>query len=99
MKTHIVEQDKNGFITPIEYVYLVRQTQPEEDYNNYTIAVYTDEQDAIALSRKLNKEYGYGVRFDENYDYVESEDDYDYDNIHYYDVDKKTINPDMNLYL
>ena len=46
MKTHIVEQDRDGMIIPIKTVWLVLQTQPECDYRDYPIAVFTDEDDA-----------------------------------------------------
>ena len=96
MKTHIVEQDKNGFITPVKYVYLVRQTQPIDYYDQRTIAVYTDEQDAVMLARKLNKEYACGVVLNDDGDFYELDDA---ENLHYYDVDEQPVNPDMNLFL
>lgn len=37
-------------------------------------------------------------RFDENYDYIESDDDYDYDDIHYYDWEKLEINPSLKQF-
>ena len=82
-----------------KYVYLVRQTQPVDYYDQRTIAVFDDENKALELARALNKEYGYGVRFDENHDFVDYDDDYEYDNVHYYDIDCQELNPDMNKYL
>ena len=96
MKTHIVEQDKNGFITPVKYVWLVRQTQPIDYYDQRTIAVYDNEQDAITLARKLNKEYACGVVLNDDGDFCELDDA---ENLHYYDVDEQPVNPDMNLFL
>ncbi len=81
-----------------KYVYLVRQTQPVDYYDQKTIAVFDNKAQAEKLARALNKEYGYGVRFDENYDYIEEDDDYDYDNIHYYDIDCQELNPDIKKY-
>lgn len=90
MKTHIVEQDKNGFITPIKNVWLVRQTQPVDDYDQRTIAVFTDKQDALNLARRLNKVYGQNCIFDEDWDLVE----YDMqDDPHYYDIECQELNP------
>lgn len=96
MKTHIVEQDRNGFITPVKYVWLVRQTEPENDFQNETIGVFTDEQTAINLARKLNQKYGENCVFDNNWDFVEF--NYDGDPI-YYDVDRQKINPNTKEYL
>lgn len=76
-------------------VYIVRQTQPCEYIQDKTIAVFDNQEQAEKLSRALNKEYGYGVRFDENYDYIESDDDYDYDDQHYYDWVVMKVNPDL----
>lgn len=44
-----------------KYIWLVRQTQPIDYYDQKTIAVYDNEQDATTLARKLNKEYACGV--------------------------------------
>ena len=81
-----------------KYVYLVRQTQPDDNYNEKTIAVYENKETAVELARQLNKEYGHGVRFDENYDYIEDDDDYDYDLVHYYDVESQEVNPNPEDY-
>jgi hypothetical protein len=93
-KTHIIEQDKNGNCFPVECVYLVRQTQPEEDYRNTTIYVFTDKRDATKEARKLNKEYGQGCIFNDKGDFVEVDYEDSYvDGVHYYDVEEIIINP------
>ena len=79
-----------------KYVWLVRQTQPIDYYDQRTIAVYDNEQDAITLARKLNKEYACGVVLNDDGDLCELDDA---ENLHYYDVDEQPINPDMNLFL
>ena len=80
-----------------QYVYLVRQTQTVDYYDERTIAVFTDKEKAYELARKLNKEYGDGCQFDDDYNFIEPGTDYD--SLHYYDVDCKELNPDMEKYL
>ena len=76
-----------------QYVYLVRQTQTVDYYDERTIAVFTDKEKAY----KLNKEYGDGCQFDDDYNFIEPGTDYD--SLHYYDVDCKELNPDMNDFM
>lgn len=78
------------------YVYLVRQTQPVDYYEEKTIAVFGDKEKAYELARKLNKAYGCGCVFDGNWDLVELDDG---ENLHYYDVDCQELNSDMEKYL
>lgn len=87
---------KRDFPPQKQYVWAVRQTQPAEYYQDRTIAVFDNQEQAERLARSLNEQYGYGVRFDENHDYIESDDDYDYDDVHYYDWVKLEINPNEN---
>lgn len=79
-----------------KYVYLVRQTQPVDYYDQKTIAVFDNKEQAEKLARALNKEYGCGCTFDENWDFIELDDA---DNLHYYDIDCQEVNPDLNDYL
>lgn len=79
-----------------KYVYLVRQTQLMDDYNKTTIAVFDNKELAKKLARFLNKKYGTGVVFDDNWDFVEWT--CETDNIHYYDVDCQETNPDLKKY-
>lgn len=81
-----------------KYVWLVRQTQPASYYQCQTIAVFDNKKQAERLARLLNKQYGYGVVFNKNYDYIGDDDNYDYDDIHYYDLEKLEINPDENKF-
>lgn len=76
-------------------VYVVRQTQLECGYENTAIAVFDDEATATKLARALNKEYGFGCIFDDDWDFVE----YELDDCHYYDVDSMELNPNINDYL
>ena len=88
MKPHIIEQDRDGMIFNIDYVYLVRQTQTTENFFNTTIYVCTDEDEAIRRARELNKTYGSGCEFDDDWEMIEITDD-DY---HYYDVEPIKLN-------
>lgn len=98
MKTHIVEQDRDGMIIPIKTVWLVLQTQPSSDYERETIAVFTDEEDAVSLARRLNKVYGAkNCHFDEDWDFIDYEGCYDC--CHYYEVESIELNPDPEDYL
>lgn len=66
-------------------VYLVRQTQTVEDYQEKTIYVCSTEEKATMYARKLNKQYGYGAIFNKYYEFVEVKN---YDSHHYYDIEK-----------
>lgn len=68
-----------------KYVYLVKQTQPECDYHNTTVAVYSDKETAKNVARNFNATYGANCVFDENYDFVELNCNGD---PHYYTVEK-----------
>ena len=54
-----------------EYVYLVKQTQPECNFNDTTIGIYSDMDVAINMARNYNAVYGANCVFDENHDFVE----------------------------
>jgi hypothetical protein len=77
-------------------LYLVRQTQPIDYFDQKTIAVFDNLEQAQKLARKLNKEYGCGCVFDDNWDFVELDDA---ENLHYYDIDIQELNPDLQKYL
>ena len=81
-----------------KHVYLVRQTQPVDYYEEKTIAVFEDRQQAEKLAQELNKEYGQGVVFDKDYNFIDFDPDYDYDSIHYYDIDAQEVNPKFEDY-
>lgn len=97
-KTHIIEQDKNGNCFPVEYVYLVRESESStlgEEWSgsqDTTIYVFTDKDEAIKVARKLNKTKGQGCEFSKEGDFIERDYDLDED-IHYFDVQKIIINP------
>lgn len=84
----------------IKGVWLVRQTQPIEEYYQRTIAVYDNEEDARKLAQRLNKCYGRGCEFDEDWDFYqidwEHTDEYNY---HYYDIEYQELNPKDSDYL
>lgn len=98
MKTHIVEQDRDGMIIPANTVWLVLQTQAECDYREYPIAVFTDENDAVSLARALNKQYGQGYKFTADWD-CDPECCEEYDDTHYYTVMSLKINPNKGDFL
>lgn len=77
-------------------LYLVRQTQPIDYFDQKTIAVFDNLEQAQKLARELNKEYGCGCVFDDNWDFVELDDA---ENLHYYDIDIQELNPDLQKYL
>lgn len=79
-----------------KYVYLVRQTQPVDYYDEKTIAVFDNKAQAEKLARELNKKYGCGCVFDDDWNFIEPGTDYD--NQHYYDIDCQEINPDLKKY-
>lgn len=81
-----------------QYVYLVRQTQNNIDacmddiYKNETIYVCSNKDEAIRRARELNKEYGKGCVFNDEWDFEEIDyDDVAYDDLHYYDVETMTV--------
>lgn len=77
-------------------IYLVRQTQPADYYDQKTIAVFDNYEQARDLARALNKEYGCGCVFNADWDLVELDD---CDNLHYYDVDEQSVNPELKDFL
>lgn len=79
-------------------VFVVRQTQPSDYYQEKTIAVFDNKEQAEKLSRALNQEYGHGVKFDENWDFVDFDESYDYDDQHYYDWEYQEINPALSIF-
>lgn len=78
-------------------VYLVRQTQITSGYDEKTIYVCSTKERADEYCRKLNKEYGYGVKFNDEWDFVEFDDEYDYDQQHYYDWECMEIDEELAL--
>lgn len=77
-------------------VYLVRQTQTNENYCEKTIYVCSTKERAVEYARKLNKQYGYGVKFDEQNDFVDFlEDSYD---LHYYDIETMVVDEELALF-
>lgn len=70
----------------LKNLFVVRQTNPCCCYDNYTIAIYSDFKKAIELSRKLNKKDARGVSLTDKYDFIEIENNFDYD-VNYYDIE------------
>lgn len=66
-------------------VYLVRQTQPIDYYEQKTIYVCSTKEKAQEYCRKLNKAYGDNCEFDENWDFLQVNEYADYETVHYYD--------------
>lgn len=79
-----------------KYVYVVRQTQTDENLVCFPIAVFDNAKDANKLARELNKHYGFNCVFDEEWDFV---DENICGNVHYYDVNQMKVNPDINMFL
>ena len=73
-------------------VYLVRQTQTEDDYQGKTIYVCSTKERAVEYARKLNKQYGYGVEFNEDYDFIYNNGN---DIYHYYDVEEIEVDQEL----
>lgn len=76
-------------------VYLVKQTQEIDYYNDKTIYVCSTRERAIEYCQKLNKEYGCGCQFDDDWNFIMVDD---IDNCHYYnwegiEVDEELILP------
>lgn len=69
-----------------KYVYLVRQTQPVDYYEQKTIYVCSTKERAQEYARKLNLEYGDGCEFTKQGDFIRQKDYVDYENVHYYDI-------------
>jgi len=92
--THVIEQDDNGNVFSVESVYLVKQNQAYDGYFDKTIYVYTDEDKATEVCRKLNKEYGTKelCEFTEDWDFVEVKDPDFYAEAHFYTVEEILLN-------
>lgn len=88
-KTHIVEQDEDGFIYPVEGVYVVVQHQPSNNCEGYPLYVMTDEDKAYKYARKLNKIYQYGCTLYRDCTLKEITDEEYY---HYYSVIPMRLN-------
>lgn len=93
-KTHVAEQNEDGMITPVDYVYLVKQTQPSSEYYEKTIYVCTDKDEAYRRARELNKDYGNtdSCVFDLDWDFVEMRRDACFECTHYYEVEAIRLN-------
>lgn len=75
-------------------VYVVLQTQPDEDYFEKVIRIYDSEEKAEKCARNLNKSYGYGCKFNEHGDYEETlSDEGDY---HYYEWEARTLDEEVD---
>lgn len=72
-------------------VWLVKQTQPSEDYHERTIFVYESKKQALEQARLLNEEYSYGVELDEDMRNYEIKDDCYYDNVHVYTIERMEL--------
>lgn len=77
-------------------LYLVKQTQPDENYQETTIYVCSDKEEATRRARKLNKLYGQGCIFSEDGDFeeVDYEDSY-VEGVHYYEVEAIQLDKPM----
>jgi hypothetical protein len=78
-------------------VYLVRQTQPVDYYEQKTIYVCSTKEKAQEYCRTLNKEYGYGVKFNDEWDFIDLDDDYEHEQQHYYDWECMELDEELVL--
>lgn len=72
----------------MQKIYLVNQTQPNEEYYDTAIYACSTFERAQKYARHLNKEYGEGCVFDDNWDFVE------YDmrcEPHYYTIEEMVV--------
>ena len=69
-----------------KWVYIVCQTQTNEDYYDYPIYVMTSRKKADKYAQELNKEYAYGVELDKNNNFIKVNDDDLEIGYHYYSV-------------
>ena len=69
-------------------VYLVNQTQPEAEYYDKTIYVFLNKEDATNKARELNHDYGEYCDFTAEGDFIQVQDDYYFENVHYYTVEE-----------
>ena len=76
-----------------KYVWVVRQTQPSDDYDQRAIAVFESREYAQKLARKLNERFGKGCEFTKEWDFVDWIDDFEC--CHYYDIESIELNPKM----
>lgn len=72
-------------------IYLVVQTQTTEDVYNYPIYALTSKERAEDYAQKLNREYAYGVKLDDNGNYEYEEEDV----VHYYNVMPLRVNEEL----
>ncbi len=78
-------------------VYLVRQTQPIDYYEQKTIYVCSTKEKAQEYCRTLNKEYGCGVKFNDGWDFIDLDDDYEHEQQHYYDWECMEVDEELVL--
>lgn len=68
-------------------IYLVKQTQPSAEYYDKTIFVFKNETDATNKARELNHEYGEFCEFTKDGDFLQIDDGYYFEDVHYYTVE------------
>lgn len=76
-------------------IYLVLQTQPSSNYEQYPIYALSSRDKADEYARKLNKEFAKGVELSKDYDFIQIKDDLPYECIHYYEVLPLVIDEDL----
>lgn len=90
--THIVEQDEDGFIYPLDGVYVVVQHQPSNNCEGYPLYVMTDEDEAYKYAKALNKKHQYGCKLYSDCTLKEITDE---ENYHYYSVIPMRFNQEL----
>lgn len=76
-------------------VWLVKQTQPSADYIARTIYICSTQERAMEYARRLNKRWGANCHFDENWDFVDVDNTYYFDDVHFYNVESMPIDEDL----
>lgn len=87
---------KRDFPPRPKRIWLLRQTQPCDGYDQFTIAAFDDEVKAVANARTLNNEYAVGAKLTDEGDFIEQDDEYcDWDNSHFYDLGYVELNKEV----
>lgn len=79
-------------------VYLVKQTQPSCDYDNQTIYVCSTLEKANEYAQRLNKKFGANCQFDEDWNFIDVDDSYYWDDVHFYSVESMKVDEDLIIF-
>lgn len=89
------DEYRRDFPTQPKKIYMVRLTEPCNGYDQFTIAVFDNKEQAVALARKLNLENSIGALITKEGDFITQDDEFcDWDNSRYYEVGWCELNND-----